>query len=243
MAAFKFKAFLEKTFFEDETPSSAETALTEEEMQTFEVTVESGGTTEDIKAMAQGIIAESQLDSDSDELPDISNVQTALETAGSGDNKELILRILINYGGFDPAALKQDGIKRRQAIVDAIQRIERQDATLKQAKDADDQEIAQAKVAAETACTEAINAANTACTQAIEEERRRSEEIIAGIRKKAEEDAAAAKQLRDDTLTKLDNRGADNDVARTQSSALTEETKLQGDAVIKQIDIWLGYLE
>lgn len=243
MGAFNFKKFLEKTFLEEDTTTGTENAPTAEEMQTFEATIASGGNSEDIKAMAQGIIAESQMDSDNDEFPDISNVQNALDTAGSGDNKELILRILVNYGGFDPVALKQDGIKRRQAILDAIQRIQQQDAALKQAKDAEDQEIAQAESAAETACTDAINAANNACTQAIEEEKRRSAEIIAGIRQKAEDDAAAAKQLREDTLAELATRRADNDTARTQSAALAVETSTQGNLVISKIDEWLGYLD
>lgn len=243
MAVFNFKKFLEKTFLEEEPTTGTENVPTAEEIQTFEATVASGGNTEDIKAMAQAIIAESQMDSDNDEFPDISNVQNALDTAGSGDNKELILRILVNYGGFDPAALKQDGIKRRQAILDAIQRIQQQDAALKQAKDAEDQEIAQAESAAETACTDAINAANNACTQAIEEEKRRSAEIIAGIRQKAEDDAAAAKQLREDTLTELATRRADNDTARIQSAALAAETSAQGNLVISKIDELLSYLE
>lgn len=240
--AFDFKKFLEKTFLEEDTTTGADEVPTAEEMQTFEATIATGGTPEDIKAQAQAIITDSQADSDSDEFPDISNVQTALDTAGSGDNKDLIIRIL-SFGGFTPEALKLDGVKRRQAIVDAVQRIIQQNAALKQAKDADDQAIAQAESEAETAYTEAVNAANTACAQAIEEEKRRSAEIIEGIRKKAEKDTAAAKQTRDDTLTELANRHSENDTARTQSAALAAETDAQGKIVIAKIDEWLSYLE
>ena len=239
--AFDFKKFLEKTLFvEDSTPGTNEVP-TAEEMQTFEATIASGGAPEDIKAQAQAIIMESQADSDSDEYPDISNVQTALDTAGSGENKELIVRIL-SFGGFTPEALKLDGVKRRQAIVDAVQRIVQQNAALKQAKDADDQAIAQAESDAETAYTEAINAANTACAQAIEEEKRRSVEIIEGIRRRAEEESAAAKQQRDDTLAELANRHSENDTARAQSAALAAETDAQSKVVLTKIDEWLSYL-
>ena len=225
---------------EDQTSGTNEVP-TAEEMQTFEATIASGGAPEDIKAQAQAIIMESQADSDSDEYPDISNVQTALDTAGSGENKALIVRIL-SFGGFTPEALKLDGVKRRQAIVDAVQRIVQQNAALKQAKDADDQAIAQAESDAETAYTEAINAANTACAQAIEEEKRRSAEIIEGIRRRAEEESTAAKQQRDDTLAELANRHSENDTARAQSAALAAETDAQGKVIITKIDEWLSYL-
>lgn len=239
--AFDFKKFLEKTLFEGDPTTGTNEAPTAEEMQTFEATLATGGAPEDIKAQAQAIIMESQADSDADEYPDISNVQAALDTAGSGENKELIVRIL-SFGGFTPEALKQDGVKRRQAIVDAVQRIIQQNAALKQAKDADDQAIAKAESDAETAYTDAINAANTACAQAIEEEKRRSAEIIEGIRKRAEEEAAAAKQERDDTLAELATRHSENDTARTQSAALAAETDAQGNVVIAKIDEWLSYL-
>ena len=239
--AFDFKKFLEKALFEGDTTTGTNDVPTAEEMQTFEATIASGGAPENIKAQAQAIIMESQADSDSDEYPDISNVQTALDTAGSGENKELIIRIL-SFGGFTPEALKQDGVKRRQAIVDAVQRIVQQNAALKQAKDADDQAIAQAESDAETAYTEAINAANTACAQAIEEEKRRSAEIIEGIRRRAEDESAAAKQQRDDTLAELANRHSENDTARAQSAALAAETDAQSKVVITKIDEWLSYL-
>lgn len=240
-AGFSFKKFLEKAFLEEETTPGTNDVPTEEDMQSFEATVTSGESSEDITVQAQAIIQDSQAAFDADEFPDISRVQDALNTAES-DDKKLILRI-ITYGGFDPAGLKQDGINRRQAITDAIQRINQQNETLKQAKDADDLAIAEAESAAETEYTTSVTDINNQAAKLIEDEKRRSAEIIAGIRQKAEEDTAAAKKLREDTLEELSARRTDNDTARDNSAALAAAVEASGKTVISQIDNWMSYLE
>lgn len=240
--AFDFKKFLNQVLYEEApTPEEKSSIPTPEEMEAFETTMATTGG-DDVTEMARTIIADSQVDSDNDEFPDISNVQNALETAGSGENHELIRRILVNYGGFDPADLEKDGVKRRQAIVDAITRVQQQDVALKASKADEEQSLTQAEKAAETSCTEAITQANVACEEAIEAEKQRSAAIIASIRQKAEDDTQAAKQARDETLAALAAQRSDNDAALRKSAALVAEVENQGNIVISKIDELLGYL-
>lgn len=242
--AFKtFKDFLGRVLYEEENTTGVETSeLTQEEMATFEasMTEETG---ENVAEKARAIIAESQIEADNDEYPDIVNVQTALDTAGSGENHELIRRILVNYAGCNPEELEKDGIKRREAIMKAIEHTQQQAAVLKSEKANEEQALIQAEREAEAACTEAINQANVACEQAIEEEKRRSAAIIAEIRQRTDDATVAAKQQRDETLETLSTQRAENEAVLRNSAALVAETEKQGQIVVSQIDEWLSYLK
>ena len=140
--AFKdFKDFLTRAFYEEEstpTPEAESSEPTPEEMATFQASM-SEGDGENVSEIAQNIIAESQVESDNDQYPDISHVQTALDTAGSGENHELIRRILVNYARCNPDDLEKDGLKRRQSVLNAIEHTKQQAATLKAEKAAEEQ--------------------------------------------------------------------------------------------------------
>ena len=243
MAFKNFRDFLSRTIYEEAPAPEAEIAgPTPEEMATFEAAM-SAENGENVTEEAQAIIAGSQVESDNDEYPDISNVQTALETAGSGENHELIRRILVTYAGCNPDDLEKDGVKRRQAIEAAIEHTRQQAATLKADKADEEEALSQAERDAEAACTAAITDANVACEEAIEEEKRRSAAIIAEIRQKAEDATAAAKQQRDETLKTLSAQRAENEAVLRNSAALVAETEKQGKIVVAQIDEWLSYLK
>lgn len=243
MAKGKFTDFLNRFLYEEgeNTPTDAPT-VTPEEMATYEASVsEEGG--ENIVEMAKKIIADSQVASDNDEFPDISNVQSVLDTTGTEASHELIRNILTNFAHCDPAELEQDGITRKQAILAAIEQVKQQAAALKVEKANDEQSLAQAERDAEAACTAAISEANIASEQAIEEEKARSAAIIAEIRKNTEAATEAAKQQRDVTLQEIAAQRADNEAALRNSAELVAETERQGQPVINQIDTWLGYLK
>lgn len=245
MAFKSFKDFLTRALYEEEsalTPEAEALEPTPEEMATFQASM-SEGDSENVVEKAQAIIADSQVESDNDEYPDISNVQTALDTAGSGENHELIRRILVNYARCNPDDLEKDGIKRRQAVMNAIEHTKQQAAALKAEKANEELALDQAERDAEAACTEAITQANVACEQAIEEEKRRSAAIIAEIRQRTDDATAAAKQQRDETLETLSAQRAENEAVLRKSAALVAETEKQGQVVIGQIDEWLGYLK
>lgn len=238
-----FKNFLGRVFYEEEHTLEAEVLEpTPEEIARFEESMsEENG--ENVTEKAQAIITDSQVESDNDEYPDISNVQTALDTAGSGENHELIRRILVNYAGCNPDDLEKDGLKRRKAIQDAIEHTKQQAEALKSEKANEELALDQAEKDAEASCTEAITQANITALHAIEEEKIRSAAIIAEIRQKADDAAVAAKQQRDEILETLSAQRAENEAVLRKSVALVAETEKQGQIVVNQIDEWLSYLK
>lgn len=243
MAKNKFTDFLNRIFYEEGSTLAEETPqLTQEEMATFEssVTEEAG---ENIIEMAKKIIVDSQMESDNDEYPDISNVQSVLDTAGVDADHELIRKILRNFANCDPAELEKDGISRKEAILNAIEQTRQQAAALKNEKVNDEQALAQAEKDAEAACTEAISQANIESEKAIEEEKARSAAIIAEIRQKTDSATEAAKQQRDATLDSIATQRAENEAVLHKSANLVAETEKQGQVVINQIDTWLEYLK
>lgn len=246
MALGKFTDFLNRVLYVDgsaettETPAEAE--LTQEEMAAFESLV-SEENTEDVIQMSQKIIADSQIEYDDDEYPDISNVQTVLDTAGVDADHELIRKILKNFVHCDPDGLEKDGINRKQAILDAIEQIKQKDVALKSEKANDEQNLLQEERDAEKACTEAISRANAESEKAIEEEKARSAAIIAEIRSRTDEAAESAKQERDATLQSIAEKRTENEAALRKSANLVAETEKQGQVVIDQIDAWLTYLQ
>ena len=164
--ASKFTDFLNRFLYEEgeKAPTDAP-QVTPEEMASFEASVsEEGG--ESIVEMAKKIIADSQVASDNDEYPDISNVQSVLDTTGTEASHELIRNILTNFAHCNPAELEHDGITRKQAILNAIEQVKQQAAALKVEKEGEEQALAQAERDAEAACTEAISQANLASQQA-----------------------------------------------------------------------------
>lgn len=241
--ASKFTDFLNRFLYEEGANTTPEThQVTPEEMATFEASVsESSG--EDVVEIAKKCIADSQVEADSDELPDISNVQSVVETTGVDASHELIRNILTNFAHCDPVELEKDGIKRKDAILAAIEQVKQQAAALKQEKAADEQNLAQAERDAEAACTEAISQANLASEQAIEEEKKRSAAIIAQIRQDTEAATEAAKQQRNATLESIAAQRAENESALRKSADLVAETEKQGQMVIDQIVEWLNYLK
>lgn len=243
MAFNRFTDFLNRVFYEEgSTPAEETSQLTEEEKAAFEATMaEEGG--ESVVEMAQRIIMDSQVGSDNDEFPDISNVQSVLDTAGADADHELIRKILVNFAHCDPAELEKDGVGRRQAILDAIEQTRQRATALKTEKANDEQVLAQAEKDAEAACTEAISQANIDSERAIEEEKARSAAIIAEIRQRTEQATEAAKQQRDSTLESISAQRAENEAALKKSASLVAETEKQGLVVISQIDTWLGYLK
>lgn len=240
MAFGRFGEFLNRVLYEE--GAAEKPTVTEEEMATFEASVaESSG--ENVTAKAQQIITDSQVDSDNDEYPDISNVQEVLDTAGVDAPHELIQKILKNFAHCDPADLEKDGINRKQAILNAIEQVKQQAATLKAEKAADEQTLIEAERAAETACSEAIAQANADSEKAIEEERTRSAAIIAEIRQRTDEATEAAKQQREATREEIAAKRSENETALQNSANLVAEIERQGQIVVSQIDVWLGYLK
>ena len=248
----KFSDFLSRTFYEEESkpPKEVEQAaeeveipqLSQEEIAMFEVSISEEGQ-EDVVVMAQNIIKESQVESDSDEYPDICNVQTVLDTAGSDANHELVQKILLNFAKCDPVEVEKDGINRRQAIVNAIDRTKQQAAALKNEKAKDEAALVQAEKDAEVACTEAISLANTESEKAIEEEKARSAAIIAEIRQRTDAATEEAKRQREAKLESIAIQRAENEATLQKSADLVAETEKQGQSVINQIDTWLSYLK
>lgn len=249
MALGKFTDFLNRVFYENasaETPEVPETLetenLTQEEMATFEASM-SEEYDEDVTQMAQRIIADSQIEFDNDEYPDISNVQSVLDTVGTKAEPEMIRKCLKNFLNCEPDDLEKDGIGRKQAILNAIEKIKQQAVALKAEKANDEQTLLQTEKDAETACTEAISQALTESEKAIEEEKARSAEIIAEIRRKAELATEEAKQERDTTLESISAKRAENETALKKSNNLVTETERQGQLVIDQVNALLKYLQ
>lgn len=239
-----FKDFLSKILYEGENTENPEKPeVTAEEMANFEqsmTTQTEGG--EDIVAMAQKIIFDSQAASDADEYPDISNVQTVLETAGEGADNELIKRILVNFMNCSPEDLLKDGNLRKEAILTAIEQTRQQSAALSAAKAEEEQGLVQAERDAEAACTAAISQANTESERLIQEEKERSAQIIAEIRKQTEDATIAAKELRDSTLQSIADQRAENETAIRNSAALVAETEKHGNTIIAQVEAWIQRL-
>ena len=240
MAFGKFGEFLNRVLYEEGATEASE--VSQEEMATFEAAV-AESTGENASAKAQQIITDSQLDSDNDEYPDISNVQAVLDTAGSNASNEMIQKILKNFAHCEPAELEKDGINRKQAIMDAIEQVKQQAAALKAEKAADEQALVDAERAAESACSEAIAKANADSERAIDEERARSAAAINEIRLRTDEAAEAAKQERDATRESIAAKRSENETALKNSANLVAEIERQGQIVIDQIDLWLGYLK
>ena len=243
MAKSKFADFLNRFLYEEGATTPAdEPQVTPEEMASFEASMsEDGG--EDVIEMAKKIIADSQLDSDNDEFPDICNVQNVLDTTGTEASHELIRNILSNFAHCDPAELEKDGVKRKEAILAAIEQVKQQAAALKAEKANEEQQLSQSERDAEAECTKAISEANLASQQAIEEEKARSAKIIAEIRQNTEAATEAAKQQRDATLESIAAQRTENEATLRKSADLVAETEKQGQMVIAQILTWLDYLK
>lgn len=241
MAFGKFKDFLNRTLYEEGGETKPQ-QLTPEELENYETSMSAAGE-ENIPEMAKKIIEDSQVASDNDEYPDISNVQSVLETAGTDASHDLICKILINFAHCNPEELEKDGTNRRQAINDAIEQTKQQAAALKTEKAAEEQSLVEAERAAEKACSDAIAQANAESEKAIEEERARSAAIIADIRKRTDEATEAAKQEREATRESIAAQRAENEMALAKSANLVAETEKQGQIVINQINDWLGYLK
>lgn len=239
----KFADFLNRVFYEDGGKTVTEgVEVTPEDVAEFEASmVAEGG--EDVVAMAQKIIVDSQMESDNDEFPDISNVQSVLDTAGADASHDLVRKILTNFVHCEPADLEKDGIARRQAILNAIEQTKQQAAALRTEKADEEQNLAQAEKDAEAACTAAISQANMDSEAAIQAEKERSAAVIAEIRRATDEATEAAKQQRDATLEEIANKRSENDAALQKSASLVAETEKQGQMVIGQIDNWLNYLQ
>lgn len=242
MAFGKFKDFLNRTLYE-EGGESKTPQLTPEEIENYETSMAASNDEANIVEMAKKIIADSQVASDNDEFPDISNVQSVLETAGTDASHDLICKILINFAHCNPEELEKDGVNRRQAINDAIEQTRQQAAALKAEKAAEEQSLVEAERAAETACSEAIAKANAESEKAIEEERARSAAVIAEIRRRTDEATETAKQEREATRETIAAQRAENEATLTRSANLVAETEKQGQVVINQINDWLGYLK
>lgn len=245
--ATKFSKFLNRLLYDEEKEKNPEEMqeempkLTQEEMATFEISMSEEGE-ENITEMANKIIVDSQLESDNDEYPDISNVQSVLDTTGVDAEHGLVRNILTNFAHCDPAELEKDGIARRQAIENAIEHTKQQAAALKAEKANDEQALIQAEKDAEAACTEAISQANIESEKAIEEEKARSAAIIAEIRQRTDSATEEAKKQRDATLESIAMQRAENQAALQKSANLVVETEKQGQIVINQINTWLEYL-
>lgn len=245
----KFANFLNSLLYEKEEATATEVVeeaqppeITQEDVETFEVSM-SGESEEEIANMAKKIIVDSQVESDNDEFPDISNVQSVLDTAGTNADHGLICKILMNFVHCNPEDLEKDGIKRRQAIMDAVEQTKQKSLALKAEKADEEKALVEAEKNAEVACTEAISQANIESERAIEEEKARSAAIIAEIRQRTDSAAEAAKQQRDATLESIAMQRAENESIISKSNSLVSETEKQGQTVISQIDTWLGYLK
>ena len=253
MAANKFSSFLTRIFYEegDGEPAPESTVeekqeevpeVTQEEVATFEATISEEGE-ENVTEMAKKVIIDSQIESDNDDFPDISNVQAVLDSVGTDVNHDVIKNVLKNLVHCEPTELEKDGIGRRQAVLSAIEKIKQKDAALKSEKANDEQSLIKAEKDAEVACTAAISQANLESEQAIEEEKRRSAAIIAQIRQNTDVATEAAKKERDETLESIAAKRAENEKTLRKSAALMAEIEKQGQTIINQIDIWLSYLK
>ena len=99
-SGFNFKKVLGRIFYEDTTSSEDTTTPTAAQEEAFNAALNSENN--DVVEMARQLIFASQETCDNDELPDISNVMNAVETAGSGENHELIRRMIQNLMGMNP---------------------------------------------------------------------------------------------------------------------------------------------
>ena len=237
---FNFKKFLGGIFYEEATSSEDTTTPTAAQEEAFSAAVSSEN--KDVVEMARQLIFASQEACDNDELPDISNVMNAVETAGSGENHELIRRMIQNLLGMNPDDLVQDGLNRKEAIKTAIKTVQSQDAALKAQKADDEKTLRQAEADAGNACTKAITDANNACETAIEEVKRRADEEIAALRLKAEEDTAAAKKARDETLAAIAEQRSGNETELRNSAQYAEAVETQGTLAIAKVDELLSYI-
>ncbi len=246
-----FSNFMHRLFYEDdepkaeievtETPQPEQTELSEEEVAEFEESV-STESTENIPEKAKKIIIDSQIASDNDEYPDISNVETVLMSVGDSCNTEMIQKILINVSGLNLEGLKTDGSIRKQAILDAIAQMREKTTALRDAKAQEEQALVQAEKDIESACTAAISEANSASEKAIEEEKARSATVIAEIRNRTEQETAAAHEQRDLALKDIAKQRSENESAVRNATDLMSETEKQGNVIINQIDKWLSCL-
>lgn len=237
---FNFKKFLGGIFYEETTNPEETTTPTAAQEEAFNAALNSENN--DVVEMARQLIFASQEACDNDELPDISNVMNAVETAGSGENHELIRRMLQNLMGMNPDDLVKDGLNRKEAIMSAIKAVQSQDACLKAQKAEDEKALRQAETDAGSACTQAITDANNACELAIEEVKRRADEEIAALRQKAEEDTAAAKQIRDENLAAIAEQRSGNEAELRNSAQYAEAVETQGTLAIAKVDELLGYI-
>ena len=247
MALKRFTDFLNRICYEETGTVATETSeesteITQEETEAFETSMsEENG--ENIAEMAKKIIADSQVESDNDEFPDICNVQSVLDTAGMDADHELVRKILTNFVHCNPDELELDGVNRKQAILDAIDRTKKQAEALKQEKARDEENLMQAEREAESACTEAISQANMESERAIEEEKARSAAVIAEIRKNTDSAIELAKQQRDITLENISMQRTENEATINKSASLVTETEKYGQTVVNQIEVWLEYLK
>ena len=231
---FHFTKALAKLFFEQETPVADEdtTVPTAFEQESFDAAVTSEA--QDVAEIARQQIIASQEHCDTDDLPDIGNVLRAVETAGTGDDHQLIRRILQNFGGHNPDDLVQDGNNRKNAIERTIKNAQNQGNELKALKATENQALLQAETDAGTTCTQKINEINTACDEAIAEEMRRSKEIIDGLRKQAEDSITAAKQERDEELARIAEARDGNNAAIRSSALYVEAIETEGARAIAE---------
>lgn len=254
MAFNRFTDFMNRVFFEEESTEVTELPeITDEEKAKFEATM-SDEKTENVTEMAQKIISESQVESDNDEYPDISVVQSVLDSVGADANHTVIRNVLTNFAKCEPEAVEKDGNNRKIAIQNAIEQIKKQSEALRAEKIADEESLSQAEKQAEASCTEAIAQANIASEQAIEAEKarlaaaieaekERSATIIAEIRQSTDAATEEAKQQRSTTLESIAAQRAENEAALQKSANLEAEIERQGQIIINQIDEWLSYLK
>lgn len=245
----KLADFINRVFYENggtevtKTQETEETLnLTQAEMASFEASM-SEENDEDVTQMAQRIIADSQIEFDTDECPDICKVQSVLDTVGTDAEPEMIRKCLKNFLNCEPDDLEKDGMGRKQAILNAIEKVKQQAAVLKSEKANDEQTLLQAEKDAETSCTEAISKLLSESDQAIEEEKARSAEIIAEIRRNADIATESAKQERNATLEGIAAKRTENEVALKKSANLVAEIERQGQVVIDQVNALLKYLQ
>ena len=241
MSGFNFKTVLNKLFYEETTDKGDSPTPTAEEQEAYAAAVTSDGS--DIVEQARQFIINSQMTCDTDELPDISHVLNAVKTAGSGENHELIRRMLQNLMGMNPEDLKQDGLNRRDAILKAIEAVKAQDTTCRTEKADAEKALRQAETDAGATCTQKITEINTACEAAINEIKRQADEQIAALRQKSEEDTTAAKQERDKALESIAEQRSINEADLRKSAQYVEAVEQEGNAAITKLNELLSYIK
>ena len=243
MARKKFGEILNKLLYvEGGAPEAEDAAVTPEEMEAFEESMATAADGDDVTLIAKKIIADSQAEADSDEYPDISIVESVLETAGTDAPHELIRKILLNFAHCNPDDVEKDGVKRREYIQEAINQTKQRAEALKAEKNQDEQSLIEAERAAEATCTAAITQANEDSEKAIEAEKARSAAIIEEIRQRTDAATEEAKKARDTTLESIAAQRAENADAIRKATNLVAETEKHGMNVINQINTWIDYL-